>query len=822
MKAVKYLLISLAVVAVLATTGWFLRNTIIARISGPALAKYGVVVTDVSLDALATDAASISYLELEHDNGTVIGIDDLTLPISSSTSGTRTFAAERVTINVPRDSDGEPLDLAKLLDQILSMPNTFAGTEALVAELNIAPYPTMRNLRWASTEEQQELSADLDAVHLGVQVTTNEDKFKASISLQHNAFSAPELSLTMDIQRSDSGIDINGASILELPITATIATSLAGSLGTTLAGFEFADGTAILEVEAQLPFDEGQPVSAFATLMPAVPFELAYSVKSGVVNVVSVRSASAIKLEATYPDSQWSVNEEQVSLSMSYDDLNDITAIISNLGCSNGPGCNMNLDVSMEDADLTIATARRLALATDLDLSFGDDGVQLLMRPSAELALTGMSISGTEIASLNAVLMSGATLDFLEAGWQFSAESLDATLESLSLTDDLQFSAPVLLHDLFVKNIDQDLSMNSNVDSAFGHLNWGGRTIALPGLSGKVSLIDDDLMSDLTTVGLFNDGIILAEHSFRSDAGRLSLTDASWSFSAQNLSNLVAPWADNWDITAGSFSADVQLKWQQADSDWRLNGESSFNLIGLAGVYSDTAFAGLSTQLDSVFGTTTGVTVEPAQIQIDLLEVGLPIENITSDYTLRPDVLSVDVANLQMHAFGGDVKADPFTFELEGERNTLLLHAESIELTELLTLKEFDSIDLTGSIGAELPLIIEGTEVSILDGRLTGEAPGGVIRYQAGIVPDTTGASAIGIVTEALSNFEYNSLTSTVGYSKDGDLVLQMRIAGRNPDMEGNRPVVLNLGVENNIPKMLRSLQAARAVEDILEKRIEK
>jgi hypothetical protein len=266
----------------------------------------------------------------------------------------------------------------------------------------------------------------------------------------------------------------------------------------------------------------------------------------------------------------------------------------------------------------------------------------------------------------------------------------------------------------------------------------------------------------------------------------------------------------------------VRLKWQQADSGWQLDGESSFNLSELAGVYSDTAFAGLSTKLDSAFGTTAGITVGPAQIQIDLLEVGLPIENITSDYTLRPDALSVDVSNLQMHAFGGVVKADPFTFEPEGERNTLLLRAESIELTELLTLKEFDSIDLTGSIGAELPLIIEGTEVSIVDGRLTGDAPGGVIRYQPGIVPDTTGASAIGIVTEALSNFEYDTLTSTVGYSKDGDLVLQMKIAGRNPDMEGNRPVVLNLGVENNIPKMLRSLQAARAVEEILEKRIEK
>jgi hypothetical protein len=47
-----------------------------------------------------------------------------------------------------------------------------------------------------------------------------------------------------------------------------------------------------------------------------------------------------------------------------------------------------------------------------------------------------------------------------------------------------------------------------------------------------------------------------------------------------------------------------------------------------------------------------------------------------------------------------------------------------------------------------------------------------------------------------------------------------MQLTGRNPDLEGSRPVVLNLGVENNIPQMLRSLQAARAVEEILERRL--
>jgi len=53
-------------------------------------------------------------------------------------------------------------------------------------------------------------------------------------------------------------------------------------------------------------------------------------------------------------------------------------------------------------------------------------------------------------------------------------------------------------------------------------------------------------------------------------------------------------------------------------------------------------------------------------------------------------------------------------------------------------------------------------------------------------------------------------------------LNLQLRLTGRNPDLEEKRPVVLNLGVENNIPQMLKSLRAARAVEEILEKRLNK
>jgi hypothetical protein len=148
------------------------------------------------------------------------------------------------------------------------------------------------------------------------------------------------------------------------------------------------------------------------------------------------------------------------------------------------------------------------------------------------------------------------------------------------------------------------------------------------------------------------------------------------------------------------------------------------------------------------------------------------------------------------------------------------LHAESIELGEMLSIKEFEAIEISGSIGAELPVTIEGNFVTIEGGTLTGEPPGGVIRYLPGLAADAADLSGLELATRALSNFEFETLTAEVDYAADGNLNLQMQLIGRNPDLEDSRPVILNLGVENNIPQMLRSLQAARAVEEILERRL--
>jgi hypothetical protein len=183
--------------------------------------------------------------------------------------------------------------------------------------------------------------------------------------------------------------------------------------------------------------------------------------------------------------------------------------------------------------------------------------------------------------------------------------------------------------------------------------------------------------------------------------------------------------------------------------------------------------------------------------------------------------MALDMADLRMEAFGGVIRADPFSFRTASNTNTVLMRAEAIQLNRLLTLEEFEAIEVSGTVGAELPVTIVGDSLTITQGRLFGEPPGGVIRYRPGSEPDETDTSGIGFVTLALSNFEYETLSSEIDYNADGDLKLQLQLTGRNSELDTNRPVILNLGVENNVPQMLKSLRAARSVEDILEQRLQ-
>ena len=325
------------------------------------------------------------------------------------------------------------------------------------------------------------------------------------------------------------------------------------------------------------------------------------------------------------------------------------------------------------------------------------------------------------------------------------------------------------------------------------------------------------LSANFETNGLDEDGTIVLSLDTKSGSGSARLGGIAHSFATRRLSRVVTSALPDFDLTAGT----ARLTGRLTLRDWEPTaGILSTKLAGVAGFSSSIVFTGVATDVDLEYDASAGLRAQPATVSVDLVDIGVALTDLTARYLLHLPELSVDVSELQLAAFGGTAHIEPFSLGAEASSQTVLVTLDSLDLAELLAVKDFAAIELAGRVNGRIPVTLGADGVRIEDGRIDGVAPGGVIRYQQSSPDSGSTATGMGIAAKALSNFEYETLASDVNYLENGDLVLQMQIRGRNPDLEGGRPIVLNLGVENNIPEMLRSLQATRNIQDILERQV--
>lgn len=818
MRATKTVLFAVGVIAILAMLAWFLRDSLIQRISNPLLQDYGISVTDVSLDALGSSDATIAYLELQHDKGTTIVIEGLTLPLGTS-GGPKIYTAKKVSIITATRTDTELFDLAQLINQFLSLPDNLDDSVVIVAAFSLPPYPTFRDVKWVLTDVEQQLQGSVNSIAMSATITRTDAQNHAIVfSPSDGQEAAPGNFVTANLQQGNQGILINGTSSIDLQVWEPLAT-LASIIP---AEFEIVSGTATLQFNVEIPHDATQSSTVAADLAPSSPLQLIYRGANDDITSILAESSSPVEIEATFPQLDWSLQLPQTSLLISYGKWQSIPLFLSDVSCQFGPTCSIKARVAMGPTETPLGKISRVEFVSAEKVLFPDTGVRMEVQSGATFEMTGFAGDEARLGQVEAQLVSAATLELVDAGWQLAADGIDVNIVSLSPSEQLSVSAPVFLEKLEASELDEVLSVTSDVYITSAQVSLDTQTIALPGVKGNVSLQDAQVTIDSKTVGLQKNGALRAQHNIETGTGRININDAVVSFGAQSLSNRISPWPNDRDIVAGTISIDLDANWKPSESNQAFAARTSIAVSDLAGYYADTAFTGLSTQIDASHEDATGITIIPSSITIALIDIGLPVENTSADYALNADLMSVDIENLRMTAFGGVITADPFSFHTETGRNTLTLRAESIDLSDLLSLNEFEAIEVSGNIAAVLPVTIENDAVTISNGTLTGEPAGGVIRYLPDGALDEADASTLGLVRRALSNFEFNTLSSDVNLTDAGDLNLQLRLTGRNPDLDGERPVVLNLGVENNIPQMLKSLRAARAVEEILEKRLNK
>ena len=331
-------------VIVLLTVAWFLRNSLIERLSNPLLAEYGLTLTHVSLDAMSSDNATISYLELVHEKGTTIAIDDLSLPLSGSASRLRKLSAGKISIISATRDENEPIEPARLIDQFLSLPSVLGNIDVSVGQLVVPPYPALRELRVVLNQDEQRIGATVEAMAISVTATPADDGGRTlALALRQELPSAQPLSVSAGMRQDEKGIARSGLSVLDLPAWQPLA-RFAGIVPQEI---DIESGTADMQFMLDIPYDTGQAPRATVTLAPASPLQFVYTDESGVPTLVKVLSGSVVQATAIFSDADWSLSQQNSSLLVSYEDWTEIPVKISDLTCNNtGPQCSMKSSIT--------------------------------------------------------------------------------------------------------------------------------------------------------------------------------------------------------------------------------------------------------------------------------------------------------------------------------------------------------------------------------------------------------------------------------------------------------------------------------------------
>jgi len=348
-----------------------------------------------------------------------------------------------------------------------------------------------------------------------------------------------------------------------------------------------------------------------------------------------------------------------------------------------------------------------------------------------------------------------------------------------------------------------------------------GRQFVAPGIAAEFTASNDQLLATLrfsTPEGGFA-GRAELRHDLSRDTGVMQFDDAALDFDILNLSEAVADWPYELEVSSGHWRIGAEINWAVTSEGFAYTGSTVHSFDSLAGSYGDIGFVGLDSAVEVKLDWQAEPSMSRAAFDVALIDVGFPIRDFHGRFAADIASLAADVDSVSMTMLGGNVSIDPFRYEHTADTNELMLRTKGIQLPLMVGLADLEAVEISGSVSGDIPVTVKNGKIIINKGLLENDPPGGVIRYGAGeeIVDE---GSQLDIVSRTLRNFEYDVLTSEVDYTDSGDLKLQMRLTGTNPDVDPNQPVVLNLGIENNVPQMLRSLQATRSIEDVLEQRL--
>ena len=494
-------------------------------------------------------------------------------------------------------------------------------------------------------------------------------------------------------------------------------------------------------------------------------------------------------------------------------------------GAIDWPGNTFNLNLESARSSLAIGSAA-LTGEGGISVAAGQLGCDFQGNCSG-VVQTELNMARWQTADLGGenTLLSGAlTMAADRDGVALRAGSLTVALPLLSYPLDPAGQVgtgqvELALQDLQV-NIAQEISASVTANTQRLDLELPGIDLVTPAISTQLQLAGNILSGSVNLrLGQRLDSNLSFVHEIDAGVGELDFSLEPLLFTDANpMSDLLSIASIDADIVDGTLSGSGNLAWQETASGWLLSGPLALTMEELSGFAADVFFVGFSSSLRAELreGNLQSAGLLPATVAT--LDVGLPLDRIDWQYGFDLGDGTLTVNGLSTEMLGGTVEIPSVVYDMNATENRVRVVLSRLDLATIVALANYPNLQVSGTVSGYLPLLITPDGVALEEGLVSALNPGGSIRY----TPSSPAGSnaSVELLNEALSNYRFETLNAEAEYGADGDLELAVQLRGRNPDMRGGQPINLNVNIADNIPALLRSLQAGRVITERLEQRL--
>ena len=242
------------------------------------------------------------------------------------------------------------------------------------------------------------------------------------------------------------------------------------------------------------------------------------------------------------------------------------------------------------------------------------------------------------------------------------------------------------------------------------------------------------------------------------------------------------------------------------------------------GRYAEVYFSGLTT--DFKLNLYPKIKGRSKKVNIKLVDIGAPISDLTAslrlDWPSRGNMPVITFSNFKASLLKGRVTGKRMRIDLNRRRHDFTLALHQIDIAEVVRLHGFEGLNATGKVSGTLPVRLDSKGVSVRKGRIRADTPGGTINYVPGEKGEAVKSASVKseVLLNLLSDFHYDMLDAETDYKSDGQLLMKMQLKGKSPQQYKERPVHLNLALDQNILSLLKSLRSANGLNERIDRKV--